>query len=139
MLSDQAGMFLMDNHHGVLATHRLNGGLQMSVVTCGRYKEGVAFTTTKDRAKLKNLQRDRRCGLLVSRDSWRGYLGIDGRARLLSPENTDAEMLRRALREVYRAAAGKEHPDWTEYDYAMVQELRVVVLLVPEKVYGPMA
>ena len=139
MLSVQASAFLTDNHHGVLTTHRAKGGLQMSIVTCGRYREGVAFTTTADRAKLKNLQRDPRCGILVSRDSWWGYIGIDGRATLLSPENTDAEELRAALREVYQAAAGKEHPDWDDYDRAMVQERRSIVLIVPENVYGPMA
>lgn len=139
MLSAQANEFLTDNHQGVLTTYRASGGLQMSIVTCGRYQEGIAFTTTQERAKLKNLRRNPRCGLLVSKDSWWGYLGIDGTARLMGPDNTGPEQLRKALREVYQVAAGKDHPNWAEYDCAMVEEQRTIVLVVPEKVYGPLA
>jgi hypothetical protein len=35
------------------------------------------------------------------------------------------------LRDVYRAASSKEHPNWGEYDEAMRTEGRVVVLLRP--------
>lgn len=136
MLPGRARAFAAQNHHAVLATHRKNGGLQMSIVTCGPYRDGVAFTTTADRAKLANLKRDPRCALLVSKDDWWGYVVLDGRARIMSPENTDAEQLRIALREVYRSAAGKEHPDWDDYDRAMVRERRVVVIVVPDRVYG---
>ena len=30
----------------------------------------------------------------------------------------------------------KDHPDWKEYDQAMVQQDAVVVLVKPERVYG---
>jgi hypothetical protein len=50
--------------------------------------------------------------------------------------NTDAEELRLALRDVYRAATGREHPDWDEYDEAMVNDRRAAVIVVPEHTYG---
>ena len=34
------------------------------------------------------------------------------------------------------AATGNEHPDWKEYDEAMVKQDGVVVFVKPENVYG---
>lgn len=136
MLSERAREFLRRHHRGVLATFRRSGAVQLSIVTCGLYGDGAAFTTTADRAKLANLRRDPRCSLLVSQEDWWGYIVLEGRARLLSPENTDPEELRMALRDVYRAAAGREHPDWEEYDEAMRRERRSAVIVVPHHVYG---
>ena len=50
--------------------------------------------------------------------------------------NTGAAELRQALRDVYRAAAGRDHPDWDEYDEAMVRDRRAAVVVVPDHVYG---
>ena len=44
--------------------------------------------------------------------------------------------LRLRLREVYRVAAGKEHPNWDEYDRVMAEEGRVVVLLRASRITG---
>lgn len=139
MLPEKVRRFASENHQGVLATFRRNGAAQLSVLTCGPYREGVAFTTTADRAKLANLKRSPRCSLMLSRSDWRGYVVLEGRAQVLSSENTDPEELRLGLREVYRAAAGKEHPDWEEYDQAMRQQRRSVVIVVPEHLYGTTA
>ena len=136
MLPERQKRFVSENHRAVLTTFRRNGAAQMSIVTTGAYSDGVAFTTTEDRAKLANLKRDPRCSLLVSHESWWGYVVLEGRARVLSPDNTDADELRLALRDVYRAASGEEHPDWDEYDRAMVDDRRAAVVVVPEHVYG---
>ena len=40
--TDKAKEFLKNHHHGVLATRRKNGDLQMSPVTCGLDSEGRA-------------------------------------------------------------------------------------------------
>ena len=50
--------------------------------------------------------------------------------------NTEAEQLRRMLREVYRACGDKDHPDWEEYDRAMRAQDAVIVLVRPQRVYG---
>ena len=136
MLPERVKKFVSENHRAVLTTFRRNGAAQMSIVTTGAYSDGAAFTTTEDRAKLSNLKRDPRCSLLVSHESWWGYVVLEGRARVMSADNTDAEELRQALRDVYRAAAGEEHPDWDEYDRAMVDDRRAAVVVVPEHVYG---
>jgi len=138
MISDSVRTFLKENQRAVLTTFRKDGGLQMSIVSCGLYRDGSAFTTTADRAKLINLKRNPKCALLVSKPNWFGYVVLEGDAQILSSENTDPEELRMALRDVYRAASGgSEHSDWDEYDEAMVNERRAVVLIEPQRVFAP--
>jgi len=136
MLSDNIKKFTTENHQGVLTCFRKNGMPQMSIVTCGAYRDGVAFTTTTDRAKLILLKRDSRCALMVSKQDWWGYVVLEGRATVLSPDNTGVEELREALRGVYRAATNQDHPNWEEYDQAMVDDRRAAVVVVPDYVYG---
>ncbi|MBM3939810.1 MAG: TIGR03618 family F420-dependent PPOX class oxidoreductase [SAR202 cluster bacterium] len=122
---------LAQNHVAVVTTFRRDGAPQQSLVTVGKWDGGLAFTTTEDRAKAKNLARDPRCALMLIRPGYRGYAVLDGRADVRDPRNTDAEALRLLLRDVYRAAAGKEHPDWDEYDRAMAEQRRRAVILRP--------
>lgn len=136
MLPDKIRDFVSQNHQGVLSTFRKNGAAQLSIISCGLYRDGVAFTTPADRVKLANLKRDPRCTLLVSKPDWWGYVVIEGRAEVMSSDNTDAEELQLALRDVYRAAAGEEHPDWEEYDQAMRDDHRAVIIVVPEHIYS---
>ncbi|MCH7552916.1 MAG: TIGR03618 family F420-dependent PPOX class oxidoreductase, partial [Chloroflexi bacterium] len=110
MLSDNDRAFLKANHQAVLTTFRKDGGAQMSIVTCGLYRDSIAFTTEAQRAKLLNLQRNPRCSLLVSKRDWWGYLVLEGQATLLSPGATDPAELRQGLRDIYTAASGKTHP-----------------------------
>ena len=135
-LSPEVQAFMVENHHGVLSTFRKNGAAQLSIVSCGLFRNGVAFTTTFDRAKLKNLYRDPRCSLLVSKPDWWGYVVLEGVAVIMDPDNTEAEELRLAFQEVYRVASGAEHPNWDEYDQAMRDQGRAVVIAVPDHVYG---
>ena len=136
MLPDKVRQFVSENHQGVLAAFRRNGAAQLSIITCGPFRDGVAFTTTAGRAKLNNLSRNPRCSLMVSQENWWGFVVLEGRAQVLTSGDTGAEELRLALREVYRAAAGRDHPDWGEYDRAMVVQRRAVVIVVPQHIYG---
>ena len=136
MLSANVKQFTTENHRGVLTCFRKNGMPQVSIVTCGSYRDGVAFSTTADRAKLINLQRDPRCSLMISKEDWWGYVVLEGKAMILSQDNTPAEELRDALREVYKAATNTDHPNWPEYDQAMVDDHRAAVIVVPDHIYG---
>lgn len=131
-LSHPVREFLTTNHDAVLTTFRRDDTAQMSIVTCGLYGEGVAFTTAQNLAKVANLRRDARCSILVSQHNWWGYVVLQGTAQVHSPDNTDPDELRLMLRDVYRSAAGKVHPDWEDYDRAMVAEGRPVVVVSPE-------
>ena len=136
MLPDNVRNFTTENHQGVLTCFRRNGAAQMSIVTCGAYQDGVAFTTTEDRAKLHNLRRNPRCSLMVSHPDWRPFVVLEGTARILSPGRADPDELRQALRDVFRAASGQDHPNWEEYDQAMVQDRRSAIIVVPDHIYG---
>lgn len=128
--------FVAENHKAVLSTFRRDGAVQLSIVSTGPYGEGVAFSTTEDRAKLRNLERNPRCSLLVSKDDWWGYVVLEGRAEIISSKTASADELRDAMRDVYRAASGKEHPDWAEYDGEMRKDRRATVVVIPERIYG---
>ncbi|PKB62383.1 MAG: hypothetical protein BZY66_01120 [SAR202 cluster bacterium Ae2-Chloro-G3] len=136
MLTDRVKQFATENHRGVLTCFRKNGMPQISIVTCGAYGEGAAFSTTADRVKLINLQRDSRCSLMIAKDDWWGYVVLEGKATILSADNTPADELRYALREVYKAATNTDHPNWPEYDQAMLADRRAAVVVVPDHVYG---
>ena len=136
MLPDEIRDFINANRQAVLTTFRASGAAQMSVVTVGAYGGGAGFTTTEDRAKLRNLVRDARCSLLVSTPDWGRYVVLEGRARLLRRGRGDDGELRDALRDIYRAASGSEHPDWDDYDRAMVADRRAAVVVLPDHVYG---
>lgn len=136
MLSDSVKEFLAQTNRGVLTTFRRDGAAQMSIVSCGPYRHGVAFTTTADRAKLINLHRNPACSLLVSQEDWWGYVVLEGHAEIFSSGNTDSANYREILRDVYRTASGTEHSNWEEYDQAMLEQRRSAVLVIPERVYG---
>ena len=136
MLSNNVKEFLGQTHRGVLTTFRRDGGAQMSIVSCGPYRDGVAFTTTADRAKLLNLRRNPRCSLLVSQEDWWGYVVLEGQAEIVSTTNATPEEYRQTLRDVYRTASGEEHPNWEEYDQAMLDQRRSAVIVIPDRVYG---
>ena len=139
MLSDKVKEFAKGTHRGVLTTFRRNGAAQMSIISCGPMRDGIAFTVTEDRVKLKNLRRNPSCTILVSAENWRPFVVVEGQAQIISDDNTDADALRLALREAYRAASGEDHPNWDEYDQAMRDDRRSVIIVVPGHVYGTVA
>ncbi len=57
-------------------------------------------------------------------------------AAALSATTSPGDETGQALRRLYRDIAGAEHPDWDEYDRAMVDERRVLVTLSVTHGYG---
>jgi len=82
MVPDKVKEIVELNRQAVLTTFRESGAAQMSIVTVGVYREGVAFTISPGTAKMANLRRNPRCAVL------------EGRARVMSPGTTPAEELR---------------------------------------------
>lgn len=133
----EAVPFLQTNHRGVITTYQRNGGLQSSIVVCGAYEGNGAFVSVRgSSAKVRNLRGNPHCSMLAVSSDWRGYVVVEGPTTLKNAGNTDAEELRALLREVFRACGDKDHPDWEEYDQAMVKQDAVVVLVRPDRVYG---
>ena len=128
--------FLSSHHDAVLSTFRLNGDIQLSIVTVGPLENGAAFTTTEERAKLINLKRNPKCSLLVSTNNWSPYIVLQGEAKIYTFKNTPEHEIASILRKVYKNASGREHSNWEEYDEAMKADKRAAVVVVPEKIYG---
>ncbi|MCH8847873.1 MAG: TIGR03618 family F420-dependent PPOX class oxidoreductase [Chloroflexi bacterium] len=118
----------------VFTTYRRDGMPQQSLVSAGRFEDGFAFTTRMRNAKYLNLRRDPRCAMMLIGAGYRGYAVLDGEADVRSPETAEPDQLRLDLRAVYQAAAGREHPDWAEYDAAMAEQGRAVILLRPARI-----
>lgn len=128
--------FARDRRQGVLATIGRDGRPQLSNILYLMDESGTAtISTTDDRAKVKNLDRDPRASLYVLGESFWAWVVLEGTAEL-SPvaARTDDEVVEELVT-YYRQAQG-EHPDWDEYRQSMVDDRRLLVRLVPERAYG---
>jgi PPOX class probable F420-dependent enzyme len=129
--------FMESNHQGVINTYQRNGAIHVSIVVCGAIQGNAVFVAVRGNSrKVHNLRRNPHCTVLSVTPDWRNYAAVEGQAQLKDARNTDAEELRVLLREVYRACGDKDHPDWEEYDRAMVEQDAVVVFVPPQRVYG---
>ena len=134
----QLKQFLGNNHNSVFSTFRKNGLAQLSIVTVGLWRNGIAFSTPESTAKTGNLRRDPRCSVLVSADNWYPFVVLEGQAEVIDDKAKDKDELGSYLREVYISGAGKDHPKWNEFDQVMSIERRVVIYLEPDRFYGPL-
>lgn len=116
--------FLEKYHHGVLATRRKNGALQMSPVTCGLSADGRAIISSRETAyKVNNLRRDARAALCVFTPNFHGegWVQINGSAEIISLP-TALETLVYLQRQAYG-----EHKSWPEFHERMAREARVII------------
>src|SRR5689334_16287159 len=121
---------------GVLVTLKRDGRPQLSNINYAFDGDTIRVSITEPRAKTKNLRRDPRASLYVTRDDFWAYAVVEGTAQLSPPAQAPDDDTVEALIDLYRAAAGKEHPDWDEYRAAMVKDQRVVLTLPIERIYG---
>jgi PPOX class probable F420-dependent enzyme len=133
MQLDRAKEFLKNHHHGVLATRRKNGALQMSPVTCGLDGDGRAVISSRETAyKVNNLRRDPRAALCAFTANFHGggWTQINGTAEIISlPQALDTLVY--LQRQVYG-----EHKSWAEFHERMAREKRVIIRIGIES-YGP--
>ena len=107
-----------DRYLAVVSTLRADGSIHSSLVNAGA---------------LPHPRTGKRC-TLAFRAGWQ-WAAADGRAEIVGPGDTDAESLRRLLRDIFTAAGGT-HDDWDAYDRVMRDEGRVAVLVEIDRVYG---
>ena len=131
---DELLTFLRPRHRAVLTTHRADGSLQLSPVSCGVDALGrVVVSTYPQRAKVVNARRDPRVSLCVLSDDFDGaWVQVDGQADVLDlPEALDP------LVEYFRSISG-EHPDWDDYRAAMQRQGKVLLRVTIDR-WGPVA
>ncbi len=130
MNRDHALDHVRRNHRGVLATIKRDGRPQLSNVAYLLDDDGdVKISVTRDRAKTRNVRRDPRVAMTVVGDNWYEYVVVEGAAYLIEDDPLPL------LRHVYRGVTGTEHPDWDEFDAAMVRDGRVVLAITIERMY----
>ena len=93
---------------------------------------------TDGRAKTRNMARDGRASLHVSRDDFWAYCVLDCDVELMPVVTDPNDATADALVEYYRRASG-EHPDWDDYRQAMVTDQRLLARLTPTHAYGALA
>ncbi len=135
-IAGKTAEFLAENDKAVLSTFKRNGQAQMSVVMSAPFRGGVGVSVTETRAKYKNLKRDPRCSLLVSKDDWWGFVVLEGSAEIIDASNTSDDDRLTALRELYESISGGPHENWDEYNAAMLRDKRAVVIVRPDHIYG---
>jgi hypothetical protein len=84
--------------------------------------------------KARNIERDPRVSICALSDGFFGkWAQVDGTATIVVlPEAM-------ALLRFYYSQVSGEHPDWDEYERAMVSESRVVIAVQPESAGPDMA
>jgi PPOX class probable F420-dependent enzyme len=117
--------FIQNNKTGVLGTVGPDGAPHLVVIGVAVKDGTLLISTPRTTVKARNVRRDPRVSLVFGTRPW---VGIAGRARIV------ADDLPPRLREYYRLAAG-EHPDWDEFDQAMIDEQRVLIQVTPELAY----
>jgi PPOX class probable F420-dependent enzyme len=99
--------------------------------------EQVLAYVTYGKVKLANL-RQRPQTAVTFREGWQ-WATVEGLAQIIGPDDphpdVDSERLRLLLREVFTAAGGT-HDNWAEYDRAMADQRRTIVLVRPTRIYG---
>lgn len=127
--------FLRSRRNGILVTSRADGAPQLSPVTYGIDPQGrVVVSTYPERAKVRNLKKRLSASLMALGEGFNeAWVQVDGTAEVLDvPESVEP------LVDYFRAAAGKEHPDWDEYRAAMIEQGKSIVRITVER-WGPIA
>ncbi|CAN5823550.1 PPOX class F420-dependent oxidoreductase [soil metagenome] len=132
---DAALEFARPLSRGVLMTLKQEGGPQASNIMYATFDGGVHVSVTDDRAKTVNLRRDPRAALHVTSPDFGRWAVLEGGARLSEVTASPGDDAGNLLRRVYEAIAGP-HPDWDDYDRAMIAERRLVVSIPVTHAYG---
>ena len=128
--------FVRENDRGVLVTLRRDGLPQLSnIMYVPDGHDLIGISVTESRAKTKNLRRDHRAFLHVTRADFFAYVVLEGTVTLSSVATEPGDSVVDALVDMYRTARG-EHPDWDEFRRAMVDEGRVLAQLRVNRAYG---
>lgn len=132
MTIDEARDFVRDNHRAVLATHRRDGGVQMSPIAAVLDENGTVVISSRETAvKVRNLRRDPRAWLCVMNDRFFGeWVQVEGRVAVESLPGAMDTLVR-----YYRLGFG-EHPDWDDYRAAMVRDKRLIIRMTIDRA-GP--
>jgi PPOX class probable F420-dependent enzyme len=113
----------------VLVTHRKDGGLQSSPMSCAADEEGNLLTATRaGNAKVNNLKRDPRITVCLFTEQWPGpWMHVEGEASITGlPEAMP-------LLQAYYARRGQD-TSTEAFRQRMESENRVLIRVAPQRV-----
>jgi PPOX class probable F420-dependent enzyme len=113
----------------VLVTHRKDGGLQSSPMSCAADEDGNLLTATRaGNAKVTNLKRDPRITVCLFTEQWPGpWMHVDGEANITGlPEAMP-------LLQAYYARRGQD-TSTDAFRQRMESENRVLIRVTPQRV-----
>jgi PPOX class probable F420-dependent enzyme len=124
---EQALEHFRKNGTGTLATLRPDGTPHLSVVFASVVDNSLWISSREPLVKVKNVRRDPRVAFSSGTREW---VTMEGSARI-----HDGDDVLERLRTYYRTARG-EHPDWDDYDRAMIRDKRLIIEIQPARAYG---
>ena len=136
-LSDDALAQLLGAHQmGVLATNKRSGHPQLSTVAyVWDASERIArISTTADRLKVRQLQRDPRTALYVSSSDFMSYVVAEGEAELSAVSTVPGDAAGREL--IGMQPAFDRPEDEAAFLKNMVADRRLVIRLRASRLYG---
>ena len=124
---EQALEHVRQNGTGTLATLHPDGALHLSVVFAAVVDGALWISSRQPLVKVKNIRRDPRVAFSSGIRNW---VTIEGTARI----HDGGDVLEK-LRLYYRTARG-DHPDWDDYDRAMIRDQRLIIEIAPTRAYA---
>ena len=123
-------------HHGVLITLRKDGRPQSSDIAYAVINGKFCISATATRAKTINLLRDNRAGLHITSPEIWSYISFDGIAEITQIAQQPEDSVCKELAKVFTAIQKKQHPNWDEFNQAMINDKRLVIRFVPDSAVG---
>lgn len=121
-LTENQARLLLDPNFAVVATVRPDGSPQTSVVWIDWDGESAVFTTRRERAKVRHLERDSRVGITVfDQQNPYHYVEIEGKAELTDEGSAEH------IHKMSHKYDGTDYPE---------PEGRVLVRVRPTRVYA---
>ena len=129
MPDDDVIDFIREHHRAVMATHRKDGGFQLSPVLAAVDAAGRVVVSSREGAmKTHNARRDPRAAVCVLTERfWGEWHTVEGPVEVLSLPDAMEPLV-----DYYRRVSG-EHPDWDDYRRAMEKERRVLLRVTIER------
>jgi PPOX class probable F420-dependent enzyme len=119
--------FVAKNATGVFTAIGSDGFPHSTVVSAAVIEDRLWISATQTRAKTRLVRANPNVTFLAGLGPW---AAIQGTARI-----DEGDGLAERLRAYYRAVRG-EHPDWDDYDRAMVEDERLLIDVTPVRALG---
>lgn len=135
MDTNEALDFAADHSKGVLLTIHADGMPHASNVLYATFDGAVHVSVTNDRVKTRNVRHDPRAAMHITSEDFGSWLVLEGEVRVSGITNDPDDERAALLRRVYETIAGP-HPDWDDFNRAMIEERRLVLSILPARAYG---